>query len=386
MNSPTTNLRMPAEWEPHAATWLAWPHYRGDWPGKFEPIPWVYAEIVRYLGAHERVELIVKDGAAERGARKILNQANALSENVSFRRWPTNRIWTRDSGCTFTVGLGHVGTAALGRPAETSLINRGLPRSKGKAITKTEDAEIPGQLAAIKWRFNAWAKYSNWRYDDKIGGLMAHAARAEELRPVFGEQRVVLEGGSIEVNGQGSLLTTEECLLSKIQQRNPGMKRSAYENIFADFLGIRNVIWLGSGIAGDDTHGHVDDIARFVAPDTVVTAVESNPEDPNYEPLRENIRRLREATDQEGKPLAIVELPMPAPVIFEKRRLPASYANFYIANGVVLVPVFNDPNDRIALDIFADLFPDREVTGIYCGDLIWGFGAIHCMTQQQPAV
>ncbi len=185
---------------------------------------------------------------------------------------------------------------------------------------------------------------------------------------------------------QGTLLTTEECLLSKVQQRNRAITRSDYEQLFANYLGIKNVIWLASGIAGDDTHGHVDDITRFVAPDTVVTAVESDPNDPNYEPLRENIRRLRSATDQNGKSLAIVELPMPAPIIFEKRRLPASYANFYIANGVVLVPVFNDPNDRFALDILADLFPDREVVGIYSGDLIWGFGAMHCMTQQQPAL
>ena len=215
---------------------------------------------------------------------------------------------------------------------------------------------------------------------------MAKTAGARELRPVFGKQRVVLEGGSIDVNGQGTLLTTEECLLSKVQQRNPAMSRADYEKVFADYLGIKSVVWLGAGIEGDDTHGHVDDLTRFVAPDTVVTVVESDPNDTNYEPLRENIRRLRAATDQDGKSLAIIELPMPAPVIFEGRRLPASYGNFYIANGVVLAPVFNDPNDRFALDILADLFPDRDVVGIYSGDLIWGFGAMHCMTQQQPAV
>jgi agmatine deiminase len=215
--------------------------------------------------------------------------------------------------------------------------------------------------------------------------MMAEAAGAEEIRPEYKGKPVVLEGGSIDVNGQGSLLTTEECLLSKVQQRNPGMARKDYEKVFAQCLGVSNVIWLGSGIAGDDTHGHVDDITRFVSPDTVVTAVESDPGDENYEPLRENIRRLRAGSDQQGKQLAIVELPMPRPVHFEGRRLPASYANFYIANGVILVPVFNDPNDRVALDILADLFPDRDVIGIYSGDLIWGFGAMHCMTQQQPA-
>jgi agmatine deiminase len=344
-------LRMPAEWEPHEATWLAWPHFRDDWPGKFEPIPWVYAEIIRHLARHERVEVIVNDVASEKRARKVLDRANALSDNVHFHRWPTNRVWTRDSGCTFV-----------------------KPRLS------------PCELAAVKWRFNAWAKYPNYQSDEKIGSLMAKAANACELRPTFGKQRVVLEGGSIDVNGQGTLLTTEECLLSKVQQRNPKMKRKDYEDVFAEYLGIKNVIWLGSGITGDDTHGHVDDITRFVAPDTVVTAVEANPDDPNYEPLRENIRRLRAAANQDGKPLALIELPMPAPVIFEGRRLPASYANFYIANGLVLVPVFNDPNDRIALDTLADVFPDREVIGIYSGDLIWGFGAMHCMTQQQPGI
>jgi agmatine deiminase len=240
-------------------------------------------------------------------------------------------------------------------------------------------------LAGVKWRFNAWAKYPNWKRDEKIGSQMAKSTKASEIRPIFQNKRVVLEGGSIDVNGQGTLLTTEECLLSKVQQRNPSMKRKDYEELFADHLGISNVIWLGSGIAGDDTHGHVDDITRFVSPDTVVTAVESDPADANYKPLRENIRRLRQATDQNGKPLSIIELPVPAPVVFEGRRLPASYGNFYIANGLVLVPVFNDPNDRFALDILADLFPNRDVVGIYSGDLIWGFGAMHCMTQQQPA-
>jgi agmatine deiminase len=372
-------FHMPAEWEPHDATWLAWPHHRDDWPGKFEPIPWVYGEIIRHLARHERVELIVNDAASEKRARKILGRANALSDNIRFHRWPTNRIWTRDSGCTF------IAASSFARPDSRGRLSPRVSKLEG-GIESGRALAPEANLAAVKWRFNAWAKYSNYQRDEKIGSLMAQAADARELRAVFGKQRVVLEGGSIDVNGQGTLLTTEECLLSKVQQRNPTMKRKDYEKVFADYLGIKNVIWLGSGIAGDDTHGHVDDITRFVAPDTVVTAVETNPDDPNYEPLRENIRRLRAATDQDGKPLGIIELPMPAPVIFEGRRLPASYANFYIANGVVLVPVFNDPNDRVALDILADVFPDREVIGIYSGDLIWGFGAMHCMTQQQPAL
>jgi agmatine deiminase len=358
---------MPAEWEPHAATWLAWPHYREDWPGKLEPIPWVYAEIIRNLARRERVELIVNDGDSERRTRKVLTQANALNGSVHFHQWPTDRVWTRDSGCTFVTPPG---------PGFAS------PDSRRRLSPRDQDR----QLLAVEWRFNAWAKYPNYQHDEKIGALMAKAAGAAEVQPLFVKKRVVLEGGSIDVNGQGSLLTTEECLLSKTQQRNPGMKRADYERVFADDLGVKNVIWLNSGITGDDTHGHVDDLTRFVSPDTVVTAVESDPSDSNYEPLRENIRRLRAASDQDGKSLAIIELPMPAPVIFAGRRLPASYANFYIANGLVLVPVFNDPNDRFALDILADLFPDREIVGIYCGDLVWGFGTIHCMTQQQPAV
>jgi agmatine deiminase len=347
-------FRMPAEWEPHAATWLAWPHYKLDWPGKFEPIPWVYAEIIRYLSRGERVELIVKDVIAEKAARKVLKRAHALSENVRFHRWPTNRVWTRDSGCAFLV-----------------------PCDAGAACESA--------LHAVKWRFNAWAKYPNWQRDNKIGSLMAEAAGAHEIQAKFGKKEVVLEGGSIDVNGCGTLITTEECLLSRVQQRNPGMKRRDYEQVFAQYLGASNVIWLGSGIVGDDTHGHVDDITRFVSPDTVVTCVDADPSSENYEALRENIRRLRDATTEDGKPVATIDLPMPAPVFFEGRRLPSSYANFYIANGVVLVPVFNDPNDRVALDILTDIFPDRDVVGIYCGDLIWGLGAIHCMTQQQPA-
>jgi agmatine deiminase len=382
VSSPhNTSFRMPAEWEPHCATWLAWPHFRGDWPGKFEPIPWVYAEIIRNLSHHERVELIVKDAAAEKLARKTLKRAHALNENVRFHRWPTNRVWTRDSGCAFVRQYG-AGALARRTPGAKALSSDGTLSARLEAVPFHESEH---QLAAIKWRFNAWAKYPNWKHDEKIGSLMASAAGVQEFRPILGTSRVVLEGGSIEVNGCGTLITTEECLLSRVQQRNPGMKKKDYEKIFAEYLGARNVIWLGSGIVGDDTHGHVDDITRFVSPDTVVTCVEADPSSENYQALRENIRRLRGATIEGGKPLATIDLPMPAPVYFEGRRLPASYANFYIANGIVLVPVFNDPNDRVALDIFADIFPNREMVPIYCGDLIWGFGAIHCMTQQQPA-
>jgi agmatine deiminase len=368
--SAQNRYRMPAEWEPHSATWLAWPHYKLDWPGKFEPIPWVFAEIIRYLSRDERVELIVKDAATEKLARKTLRLAHALNENVRFHRWPTNRIWTRDSGCAFVF---ENDSARACTPVPQSSSTREDMRNANAM-----------ELTAVKWQFNAWAKYPNWKHDEKIGSLMAQAAGVGEIQPMFGKKRVVLEGGSIDVNGQGTLITTEECLLSRVQQRNPGMKKHDYEKVFAEYLGASNIIWLGSGIIGDDTHGHVDDITRFVSCDTVVTCVDADPASENYEALRENVRRLRDVTVENGKSLATIDLPMPAPVYFESRRLPASYANFYIANRTVLVPVFNDPNDRVALDIFADIFPDREVVGIYCGDLIWGFGAIHCMTQQQP--
>ncbi len=374
--------RMPAEWEPHAATWLAWPHYHGDWPGKFEPIPWVYAEIIRHLAQHERVELVVNDASAARQARRVLERGDALSANIRFHCWPTNRVWLRDSGCIFLASnpKDHVGPGL--RPGQ---------------------AERSSAALALKFRFNAWAKYSNWRHDEKIGSLMAktkiptlaaknaarmghpHLWHTEEIHPVSGGKRIVLEGGSIDVNGAGSILTTEECLLSKVQERNPHMARVHYEKAFADYLGAPHTIWLGRGIFGDDTHGHVDDLTRFVSRETVVTMVEPDSKDVNHAPLRANLRRLQAARDQNGRQLTVVELPMPQPVVFEGRRLPASYANFYIANGVVLAPVFNRPNDRIALNTLADLFPTRQIVPIYSGDFIWGLGAMHCMTQQQPA-
>jgi agmatine deiminase len=343
--------RMPAEWEPHASTWLAWPHFRGDWPGKFDPIPWVYAEIIRNLARHERVNLVVQSEREEKRARAVLEQADALSDNVCFHRWRTDRVWTRDSGCIFL----------------------------------TPSVENNDALA-LHFQFNAWAKYDNYKHDARLGTRMAKAVGARVVHPLHGEERIVLEGGSIDVNGRGTLLTTEECLLSTTQQRNPSMDRAAYEQMFADYFGIRSVIWLGEGIEGDDTHGHVDDLARFVAPDTVVTMVEPNAQRENYSALQHNLGRLKAARDQDGERLNVVEIPMPRPVVFEGRQLPASYANFYIANGIVLVSVFNDPNDRIALNTLAELFPSREIVPIYSGDLIWGFGALHCMTQQEPAV
>jgi agmatine deiminase len=385
---------MPAEWEPHSATWLAWPHLHADWPGKFEPIPWVYAEIIRNLAKHERVELIVNGTVAAREARKVLKLADALSSNIRFHRWPTNRVWLRDSGCIFLApqpGFARPDSPfdfAQGRLRRLSphKNREGHDLSRADKDHKTGRALAPeAQALALKFRFNAWAKYSNWRQDEKIGSLMAKAAHAKEIRPAAMGASIVLEGGSMDVNGAGTILTTEECLLSKVQERNPHMARIHYEKAFADYLGALHTIWLGCGIFGDDTHGHVDDLTRFVSRDTVLTMVEPNSKDVNHAPLRANLRRLQAARDQDGKQLTIVELPMPQPVVFEGRRLPASYANFYIANGIVLAPVFNRPNDRIALNTLAQLFPTREIVPIYSGDFIWGLGAMHCMTQQQPA-
>ena len=348
----TLGYRMPAEWEPHESTWLAWPHFRDDWPGKFEPIQWVYAEIIRNLARHERVDLVVNGSESERRARAVLEKADALSDSVHFHVWRTDRVWTRDSGCIFL-----------------------------KRITEAGSAD----LLALNFEFNAWAKYPNYKYDAKLGARMAKSEGARIVRPFSGDHRVVLEGGSIDVNGRGSLLTTEECLLSTTQQRNPPMDRMAYEQMFADYFGVQSVIWLGDGIAGDDTHGHVDDISRFVGPDRVVTMIEANAQDQNYAVLQENLGRLKAARTTDGCKFEIVEIPMPRPVIFEGRRLPASYANFYIANGAVLVPVFNDPNDRVALNTLAECFSASEIVPIYAGDLVWGFGTLHCMTQQQPS-
>jgi agmatine deiminase len=329
---------MPAEWEPHEATWLAWPHERSDWPGKFAPIPWVYGDIVKHLARVEKVRIIVADAAHEKSVRRVLAKCAADVSALEFFHWPTNRSWTRDYSPIFVR----------------------LPS---------------GDVAITNWLFNGWAKYDNWRDDNRIPSRVARKFKvAHELEP-----GIVLEGGSIDVNGAGLLLTTEECLLSEhIQVRNPGLGRADLERYFGEYLGIHKTIWLKQGIAGDDTHGHIDDLARFVDEKTVVIALEDDPSDANYEPLRENLKLLKRTG------LRVVTLPMPAPVYFDGQRLPASYANFYIANGLVLVPTFNDPNDRVALNTLAKLFPTREVIGIYCGDLVLGLGTLHCMTMQQP--
>ncbi len=363
MTQDQQRFRMPAEWAPHAATWLAWPHNPEDWPGKFQPIPWVYAEIVRWLSSVEDVHILVNDLASEQRATRMLRRQGANLARLHFHQWRTDRIWLRDSGPIFVKEI-----------------------AGGSPKTLNDD----GKLRITNWRFNAWAKYPNWGNDDLIPQQVASLYDLPSVEPTINlpdgtQHRLVLEGGSIDTNGEGVLLTTEECLLSDVQQRNPGISKAQLEQAFHDYLGIDQVLWLNRGCAGDDTHGHVDDITRFVAPNTILTAVEPNTADENHLPLAENLERLHAARNRNGQPFEIRTLPMPAPVLFEGQRLPASYANFYIANTLVLVPTFNDPNDRIALNTVADCFPDRTVTGIHCTDMIWGLGALHCLTQQEPA-
>lgn len=334
---------MPAEWEPHRATLLAWPHNKNDWPDRFGPIPWVFIDIIRYLTKYERVMLLVRQSKDQHVATTMLERAGVDLGKVDFRLIPTNRIWMRDAGPIWV------------KSSKTSKVD-----------------------TILDFKFNAWAKYPNHLLDDKIPQKLESFVKLKRVVPTHRGKRVVLEGGAIDVNGSGLLLTTEECLLSKKQCRNPGFTAADYEEVFSTYLGIDQVIWLDKGIIGDDTHGHVDDLARFVTKDTVATVVESNKRDGNYAILQENLKRLKKTK------LNIVELPMPKPIFFEGEILPASYANFLIGNKQVLVPTFNDANDRIALNLLAECFPGREVIGIHCGDFIWGLGTIHCASQQVP--
>ena len=339
--------RFPAEFEPHAATWIAWPHHEPDWPGKLAPIPWVYAEIVRVLHQHERVEILCHDDTVKADASRHL-ESHGVRENFRLHVVPNDRVWLRDSAPTGVIGN-------------------------------------DGAIALANWRFNAWAKYDNYERDAQVGAAIERItglSRFEPKRPDNGE-RVVLEGGAIDTDGEGTLLVTEECLLSPIQERNPGLTREGYEQAFRESLGVRQTIWLGEGCVGDDTHGHVDDIARFTAPGVVALAYEEDPADENHLRSVDNYERLELVSGLRGA-LRIVKLPYPRPVVMNGERLPASYANFYVANGVVIVPTFNDRNDRVALNTLAELFPDRHVVGIHAVDLVWGLGTLHCLTQQQP--
>ena len=348
---------MPAEWEPHAATWLAWPHHEADWPGKMEAVRWVYGEMVRKISPGELVRILVRHRTEQKLAAGYLKCAGCDLKRVEFVVHPTNRGWMRDSGPIF--------------------VRRKSPQSKVHS-PKSE-------TAIVHFHFNAWAKYDDWQKDARIPKMAAELLKKPLFDAQFQGRDFIIEGGGIEVNGRGTLLTTEECYLHpKIQVRNPGMTKAQYDETFRKYLGVKNVLWLLKGPAGDDTHGHIDDICRFVNPKTLVLIREKNKRDVNYRPLAENWERIKDLRLEDGSKPEVVPLPMPAPLYFDGRRLPASYANFYIANACVIIPTFNDPNDRVALGILGELFRDRPVVGIHAVDLVLGSGSLHCLTQQQP--
>jgi len=347
---------MPAEWEPHAATWLGWPHNRSDWPGKFEVIPWIYGEMIRKISAGENVRLIVRHEKDQAQARRVLKHVGVDLRKIQFVTHPTNRGWTRDTGPIF--------------------VKKG-PKSKVQSPKS--------DTAIVHFHFNGWAKYDNWRKDTKVPETAARLLRKQLIHAEYQGKPFVIEGGGMELNGQGTLISTEECYLDpKIQVRNPGLGRAEIETTLKQYLGVTNIFWLAKGPKGDDTHGHIDDICRFVNKNTLVLVKENNVKDENYRPLAENWERIPDLRLEDGAKPEVVALPMPSPLYFDGVRLPASYANFYICNAAVIVPTFNDPNDRVALGILGELFKDRPVVGIHALDLVWGFGSLHCLTQQQP--
>jgi agmatine deiminase len=359
---------MSAEWEKHEATWLSWPHNETDWPGKMDAVRWVYGEMARKISPGELVRILVRHKAEQKLAANHLKRAGCDLKNVRFIVHPTNRAWMRDSGPIF------VKRETLGRDARPA-----RPRTARRAVPTTE-------TAIVHFHFNAWARHDDWQKDRKVPELAARLLHKRLFHAKFNGKPFVVEGGGIEVNGHGTLLTTEECYLHpKIQVRNSGMTRVQYNETFRKYLGVKNVFWLRKGPAGDDTHGHIDDICRFVNPKTLVLIKETNRKDINYRPLAENWERIKDLRLENGSKPEVVPLPMPAPLYFAGRRLPASYANFYICNACVIVPTFNDPNDRVALGILGELFKDRTVVGIHAVDLVLGSGSLHCLTQQQPA-
>ena len=337
-------FRMPAEWEPHAGTWFTWPRPDGiSFPGRYDTVPPVYAELIRCLTRVEEVNINVWDAEMEASVRQRLGELKTPLSRVFFHHFPAYEPWCRDHGPIFLV------------------------------------REESRERAVVDWGYNAWGnKYPPYDLDDQV----PQAVAALRGLPLF-SPGIVMEGGSIDVNGAGTLLTTEACLLNP--NRNPALSQRQIEEFLRSFLGVRHILWLGEGIAGDDTDGHVDDLARFINPTTLITVVEEDSTDDNYAPLQENLRRLQTMRDQDGQPLRIVTLPMPARIDYEGQRLPASYANFYIANRMVLVPTYRDKNDSRAVAILQNEFPDRQVIGIDSTELIWGLGSFHCITQQEPA-
>jgi agmatine deiminase len=342
------NRRLPAEWEKHQGILLCFPHNGNDWPGKFGAIQWAFVEFIKKVAASEQVFLIVANTQQQKKVSGLLETAHVNMAQVSFIIQKTNRSWMRDSG---------------------------------PIIVKNGTLE----REALNFNFNGWAKYNNWQLDKHVPANVADFLKMPITQVVYKGKPVILEGGAIDSNGKGTLITSEECLLHPtIQVRNPNFTKQDYEAVFAEYFGVTNIIWAGDGIEGDDTHGHIDDLCRFVNEDTILTVVESDPRDKNFKPLQDNLKRLQHAELENGKTPNIVILPMPKRLDFDGVRIPASYANFLILNKLVLVPTFNDPNDRLVLNILADCFPDKEIIGISAIDLIWGFGTLHCLSQQIP--
>jgi agmatine deiminase len=350
-NNIKSDFRLPAEWEKHEATWIGWPHNKSDWPGKFTPIIWVYCEIVKKISEGEIVRIIVESTDHKNKVIRALKDSNADLSNVEFFILKTDRGWIRDSGPVFI-----------------------------------KSNSQKNEIALVHFKFNAWAKYDNYKQDARLPGFISKKMNLKSIKPIHKNTHVVLEGGSIDSNGDGLLLTTEECLLDpKIQVRNKDFTKTDYEKVFQDYLGIHTVIWLGKGIVGDDTHGHVDDLCRFVGKDKAVLVQEENSKDANYKILKENKERLASEVLPSGSKLEVIDLPMPSPVIFKGQRLPASYANYYISNSYVLVPIFNDVKDKKTLGILSEIFNNRQVVGIHAVDLVWGLGTLHCLTHEQPS-
>ena len=350
MNEKLNGFRMPAEWEPQNSVWIAWPYNRSDWPGLYQFIPGVILEIIKKISKDQKVNLIVSKDV--KNIKKLVKLNRIKSINYHYIK--TDRIWLRDSGPIF--------------------------------ITN----KIDKKKLILNFSFNGWSKYSNYKNDNKINDSISKITNFKKIDPIVKKEgkikKIIMEGGAFDINGSGSILLTEECLLSKIQQRNKNFKKKDYEELFNKYLNIKNFIWLKKGIIGDDTHGHVDDITRFVSRNTIMTAVENNKKDKNYKNLIENFKILKKSRCEEGKKFKIIKVPMPSPIYIENTRVPASYMNFYICNKKVILPIFKVKEDNVAIKIFKKHFRNRKIETIDCSKLIWGFGAIHCMTQQEPKI
>ena len=354
MTKKINEFRVPAEWEPQKSVWMSWPHNKNDWPGLFEKIPNVVGKIIKCLTKDQRINLFVNTTKSKNDTKKYLKKIGCNLPNIKFHKLKTDRLWLRDSGPIF-------------------IINKKNRKKK-----------------MLNFKFNAWSKYQNYKNDNKINNYIRGYLNIKSILPKKVNskkfKRIVMEGGAFDTNGAGSILLTKECLLSKKQERNKGFKKNDYENLFSKYLNIKNFIWLNKGIVGDDTHGHIDDIARFVSKKTIMIAVENNRSDKNYKSLKENLSIITKSYDENRKKFKIIKVPMPSPVFIKKIRVPASYLNFFIGNKIVLVPTFNVKEDKKVLKIFKKFFKTRKIIGIDCSYLIWGFGAIHCMTQQEPKI